>query len=90
MEAAPTKEAPKKGCPEKRLATARAFPVRQPCSKEEVSDKGESENKSRNEKQDPHFYHRNDEEGKHDHPESAIKTPSICVLRIHPGDIALF
>jgi hypothetical protein len=68
MEAAPTEEAAKKRSPEKRSTAAGAFPVSQPGSKEEVSDKRESEDKSRNEKQDPYFQHRKDEEKKHYRP----------------------
>ena len=89
MEAAPTEEAAKKRSPEKRLATAGALPVGQPGSKEEVSDKRQSEDKSGNEKQDPYFYHRKDEDRKHYKPQSAISTPSICILRIHPGTVGL-
>ncbi len=68
VEAAPTKEAAKKRRPEKWLATAGALPVGQPGSKEEVNDKSESEDKSGNEKQDPYFDHRKNEERKHNKP----------------------
>lgn len=87
METATTEEAAKKRSPEKRLAAAGALPVRQPGSKEEVSDKCESEDKSGNEKQDTYLHHRKEEERKHYKPQSAIKNPSICILRIHPGNI---
>ena len=66
MEAAPTKEAAKECRPEKRLAAAGAFPIRQPCSKKEVNDESESEEKPGNEKQDFHFHHREKEERKYD------------------------
>ena len=89
MEAAPAKEAAKKRRPEKRLATARALPVGQPSSQEEVSHKSESEDKSGNEKRDPYLHHRDDKEKKHDKPQSAVKTPSICILRIDPGNYGL-
>jgi hypothetical protein len=68
MEAAPTEEAAKKRSPEKRFATAGALPVGQPGSKEEICDKCESEDKSRNEKQDPYFHHCKDEERDHYKP----------------------
>ena len=68
MEAASTEEAAKKCRPEKRLAAAGAFPIGQPGGKEEVNDKSESEDKSGNEKQDPYFHHRENEERKHDKP----------------------
>ena len=64
MEAAPTKKAAKKSRPEKRLTAAWAPPVGQPSGKEEVSDKGESEDKSWNEKQDLYLQHRKHEERK--------------------------
>jgi hypothetical protein len=89
MEAAPAKEAAKKRRPEKRLATARALPVGQPSSQEEVSHKSESEDKSGNEKRDPYLHHRDDKEKKHYKPQSAIKTPSICIFRIDPGNDGL-
>jgi hypothetical protein len=68
MEAAPTEKAPKKRGPEEWLTTAGAPPVGQPGSKEEVSDKCESEDKSGNEKQDTYFHHRDKEKRKHDKP----------------------
>ena len=68
MEAAPTEEAAKKRGPEKRLTTAGALPVGQPGSKEEISDKCESEDKSGNEKQDTYLRHRKEEERKHYKP----------------------
>jgi len=68
MEAAPTEEAEEKRSSEKRLATAGALPVGQPSSKEKVSDKCESEDKSGNDKQDPYLQHRKDEERKHYKP----------------------
>jgi hypothetical protein len=87
MEAATTEKAAKKRSPEKRLATPGALPVGQPGSKEEVSDKCESEDKSRNEKQDTYLHHRKEEKRKYYKPKSAIRNPSICILGIHPGDI---
>jgi hypothetical protein len=89
MKAASTKEAAKKGRPEERPATAGTFPVGQPGSKEEVNDKGESEDKSGNENQDSHLDHGQDEERKHDQPQPAIRTPGIGIFRIHPGSVAL-
>jgi hypothetical protein len=68
MEAAPTKKTAKKRRPEKRLAATGAPPVGQPSSQKEVSDKSESEDKSRNEKQDLYLHHREDEERKNDKP----------------------
>jgi len=61
MEAASTEETAKKRSPKKRFSTTRALPIGQPGSKEEVSDKCESEDKSGNEKQDPDLRHRKDE-----------------------------
>jgi len=68
MEAASTEETAKKRSPKKRFSTTRALPIGQPGSKEEVSDKCESEDKSGNEKQHPDLHHRKDEERKHYKP----------------------
>jgi hypothetical protein len=89
METAPTKEAGKKRRPEKRLTAAGASPVGQPSGKEEVSDKSESEDKSGNEKQDLYLRHRKHEERKNYEAYSAINTPSICILPVHPGSFGL-
>jgi hypothetical protein len=56
MEAAPAKqEAAVKCRPEKRLPTSRAFPVCQPGGNEEVGDKCQGKEKSRNEKGESEF-----------------------------------
>jgi hypothetical protein len=89
MEAASTKEAAKKRRPKKRLATARTPPVGQPSSQEEVSHKSESEDKSGNKKREPDLRHRNHKEEKHHKSQSPIRTPSICILWIYPGNDGL-
>jgi len=68
MEASTSKQAAKKRSPEKRLPTARAFPVCQPGSKEEISYKSQREDKAGNQEQELYLQHRREKNSKHYKP----------------------
>jgi hypothetical protein len=85
METAAPKKAAIKGGPEKCLAASRALPVCQPGGQEEVSDKGQSKEKPRNEKGEPDFEHGNAEEIKDGEASPTVGSPGVRIQGIDPG-----
>jgi hypothetical protein len=73
-----------KCCSEECLTTSRAFPVRQPGSKEKVGDKSEREEKTGNVKGESDFENCRKEKTKHHEPAPAIRSPGVRILWIHP------
>jgi hypothetical protein len=84
METSAAKEAAIKRGAEKCLPTSRALPVCQPGGQEEVSDKGQGKEKSRNEKGEPDFEHGDEEETKDCEATLAVRSPGVRILRIDP------
>jgi hypothetical protein len=79
------KEAAIKCRSKKCLPAPRAFPVRQPDGKQEVSEKGQGKEKARDEKGETKFEHRSEEKTEHHEAAAAIGGPGVRILRIHPG-----
>jgi hypothetical protein len=84
METSAAKETAIERSPEKCLAASRALPVCQPGGQEEVSDKGQGKEKSRNEKREPDFEYGDEEETKDREAAPAVRSPGGRILRIDP------
>jgi hypothetical protein len=84
METTAAKKAAIKCSPEERLAASRALPVCQPGGQEEVHDKGQGKEKSRNEKGKPNFEYGDEEETKDRETSPAVRSPGVRILRIDP------
>jgi hypothetical protein len=84
METSAAKKAAVKRSPEERLPASRALPVCQPGGQKEVQDKGQGEEKSRNEKSEPNFEYGDEEETKDRETSPAVRSPGLRILRIDP------
>jgi hypothetical protein len=85
METAPAEQnAAIKCCSEECLATSRAFPVRQPGSKEKVGDKSECEEKTWDVISKSDFENCSKEKTKDHEPAPAVRSPGVGILWIHP------
>jgi hypothetical protein len=84
METTATKKTAIERSPEECLPASRALPVCQPGGQEEVSDKGQGKEKSRNEKREPYFEYGDEEETKDREASPAVRSPGGRILRINP------
>jgi hypothetical protein len=84
METSAAKKTAIEGSPEKCLSASRALPVCQPGGQEEVSDKGQGKEESRNEKRKPDFEYGDEEETKDCEASPAVRSPGGRILRIDP------
>ena len=69
---------------EKCLPASWTLPVCQPGGQEEVDDKGQGKEKSRNEKSEPNFEYGDEEETKDRETSPAVRGPGVRILRIDP------
>jgi hypothetical protein len=84
METSATKKTAIERCPEKCLSASRALPVCQPGGQEEVRDKGQGKEESRNEKREPDFEDGDEEETKDREASPAVRSPGGRILRVDP------
>jgi len=84
METSAAKKAAVKRSSEKCQPAPRALPVCQPGGQEEVSDKGQGKEESRNEKREPDFEYGDEEETKDREASPAVRSPGGRILRIDP------
>jgi hypothetical protein len=89
VKAAAAKQAAKERGSEKRFSASRTFPICQTGCQKEVTDKGKSKKKARDNKGEPDFEHRTKEKPKHHEPEPSVRAPGGCVVGINPESVRL-